>query len=69
MHHDLQDIDSVLELQDHVVVCPVAFAILTVFNEYEERRLIASEWGFFLRFQESQWLLLGRHTVFLVVGN
>ena len=45
MHH-LEDVNGILKLEDHIVVCPVALAILTVFKEYQERRLITCEGGF-----------------------
>ncbi len=50
MYH-LEDVNGILKLQDHVVVGPVAFAILTIFKDDEQRRFVASEWAFVRTFE------------------
>jgi hypothetical protein len=45
MHH-FKDVNNVLKLEHHVVVCPISFAVLTVLEEEKKWRLVWGKWSF-----------------------
>jgi hypothetical protein len=46
MYH-FEDVDGILKLEDHVVLCPVSFTVLTVLLKEEKKwRLVWCKWSF-----------------------
>ena len=45
MHH-FEEVNDILKLEHHVVVCPISFAVLNVLKEEKERRLVLDKWSF-----------------------